>query len=261
MPRASRPWFRFYTEAVADQKLRTLSPVHRWLWVALLSAARMSPEPGVLLVSADIPHTKATLADLAAVRERDVVAGLAEFEKRHMVAEDTERGCWVVIHFGDRQYESDTSTARTRKHRVKATGNGAGNDVGTFQNCSGNADGNAPDTEAENRGSTAGRKRPPKDEPRGYTKAERDPIFSALSGVFGAPETRTTRSFFGKAVTELLDAGATADQVTERGKRLLAKGWPDCTPAALLKHWTGLAADTNGHRAGYDPDRLSRSGT
>lgn len=83
----------------------------------------------------------------------------------------------------------------------------------------------------------------------GHTKAERDPIFTALSDVFGKPETRTTQSFYGKAVTELLDAGATPDEVRARGNRLQAKGWPDCTPAALLKHWTSLGA-TNGQRRG-----------
>lgn len=89
---------------------------------------------------------------------------------------------------------------------------------------------------------------------RGYTKAERDPIFSALVKVFGEPKTRTTKTFYGASVTELLDAGATSVEVVERGRRMHAKGWPDCTPKALLKHWGTLAAPV----AGFDPDAVSR---
>lgn len=97
-----------------------------------------------------------------------------------------------------------------------------------------------------------------KEPKRGYTKAERDPIFSALVEVFGEPKTKTTRGFYGASVTELLDAEATAPEVIERGRCLQAKGWPDCTPKALLKHWGSLA---NGHRPAFDPDKLSRSRT
>lgn len=103
--------------------------------------------------------------------------------------------------------------------------------------------------------------RTPTEEPKGssrpgYTKAQRDPIFSALVSVFGEPKTRTTQSFYGASVTEFLDAGATSAQVLERGARLQAKKWPDCTPKALLKHWGSLADET----PAYDPDALSRSG-
>lgn len=101
-------------------------------------------------------------------------------------------------------------------------------------------------------------------EPRGYTKAERDPIFSALVDVFGPASTATSRSFYGKSVTELLDIPATADEVRARGAVLKAKGWPDCTPAALLKHWDKLdpasanGNGSNGRRARMDWEALER---
>jgi hypothetical protein len=78
---------------------------------------------------------------------------------------------------------------------------------------------------------------------RGYTKGQRDPIFAAIVSVFGEAKTRTTQAFYGRAVTELLDAGATADEVATRGARLKKKNWPDSTVAALLKHWTTLGAE------------------
>lgn len=95
---------------------------------------------------------------------------------------------------------------------------------------------------------------------RGYTKAERDPIFLALTEVFGAPQTEMTRKFYGKSVTELLDIPAAALEVVERGNRMKAKGWHDCTPAALLKHWHVLGAETNGHRRGYDANAITGKG-
>lgn len=116
MSRPSRPWFRFYTEAMGDQKLRTLTPTLRWLWVGVLAASRVSPEPGVLLIGEGIPHTASTLADFAAVKEREVEAGMVEFQKRGMVDLDL-LGTWSVPKFSERQYESDSSTPRTRKHR------------------------------------------------------------------------------------------------------------------------------------------------
>ncbi|MCL6443142.1 MAG: hypothetical protein K6T83_06760 [Alicyclobacillus sp.] len=35
-------WFRFYTEAISDTKIRRLPPAQRWLWVVMLSLARKS---------------------------------------------------------------------------------------------------------------------------------------------------------------------------------------------------------------------------
>ncbi len=133
MSRPTRPWFRFYTEAVGDPKLRTLTPTHRWLWVAVLAAARQSPDPGILLVADEIPHTITTIADYAGVKERDVESGMVEFQRRGMVELDL-LGCWSVPKFGERQYESDNSTVRTRKHRSREPdGNVPWNVSGTDQ--------------------------------------------------------------------------------------------------------------------------------
>ena len=63
MPRPARPWFRFYVEALSDRKLRRLTPAQRWLWVAVLGAARQSPIPGHLMVSEREPMDAHDLAD------------------------------------------------------------------------------------------------------------------------------------------------------------------------------------------------------
>ncbi len=127
MPRPSRPWFRFYTEALSDRKLRRLTPAQRWLWVAVLGASRQSCVPGLLLVSGTEPMLVADLADLAGMTEKEVAVGIDAFVRSGMVDIDAEwcpEPVWRVVNWKERQYESDVSTDRTRKHRSKERSNG-----------------------------------------------------------------------------------------------------------------------------------------
>lgn len=135
MARPARPWFRFYVEALSDRKLRRLTPAQRWLWVAVLGAARQSPIPGYLLVSEREPMDPHDLADIAAMPVKDVAAALPRFELAGMLHHDTNLDCWAVTAWHDRQYESDDVTKRTAKHRSKERSNPV--------------PGNAPDTETE----------------------------------------------------------------------------------------------------------------
>jgi hypothetical protein len=120
MPRPARPWFRFYVEAMRDPKMRRLTPAQRWLWVAILSAARESCEPGRLVIAPGVPMTESDLADYAGMRRPEVMDGLAVMLELGMVVEDVVT--WVVPAWNDRQYESDNTTERTRKHRSKEQG-------------------------------------------------------------------------------------------------------------------------------------------
>jgi len=154
--RKQMPWFRFYTEAPNDRKVRRLSPSHRWVWVCVLAAARQSPEPGRLLVSDGVPMTVADLADYAGVTHKVAKAALEGMQKVGLTAQDGRT--LVVPAWHERQYQSDTSTDRVRQHRsrnIKADG-----DIETFHNRSSNGDGtflkrskeqlrNAPETETE----------------------------------------------------------------------------------------------------------------
>lgn len=123
MARPSRPWFRFYVEALSDRKLRRLTPAQRWLWVAVLGAARQSCIPGLLLVSEREPMDAADLADIAAMTVKEVAAALPRFEAAGMIHLDDGLGCWAVTAWHERQFESDDVTARTTKHRSKERSN------------------------------------------------------------------------------------------------------------------------------------------
>lgn len=134
MSRPSRPWFRFYVESMNDRKLRRLTPAQRWLWVAILSAARQSTTPGVLLVAEGVPMTYAELADYAGMKPREIEPAVTEMMALGMVVLE---GCGAlcVKNWKERQFESDDVTARTAKHRSKER--------------SQTVPGNAPETETE----------------------------------------------------------------------------------------------------------------
>lgn len=111
-----KPWFRFYTEAVGDRKLRRLAPETRWLFVACLSAARMSPQPGTLLVSDGVQMVEEDLVDIACLSAGAVRRGLSSLLTAGLLDRD-QNGCLFVPKWRERQFESDVSTDRTRKHR------------------------------------------------------------------------------------------------------------------------------------------------
>lgn len=144
MPRAPRHWFRFYVEAMQDPKIRGLSPTHRWLWVAILGIARSSCITGHLLVAETMPYTDEQIADWAALKVREVQGGLRELEARGMISWSPDLECWFVTRWVERQYESDSSTVRTRRYRAKPK-EPHSDDVGTSQERSGNGRSDVPE--------------------------------------------------------------------------------------------------------------------
>jgi len=83
----------------------------------------------------------------------------------------------------------------------------------------------------------------------------RNLYFDALVELFGPATTRARASFYGSTAGQLKEAGATPDEVLERGRRMLAKGWTDAGPGALVKHWDSLSADPASAYAGQPPAR------
>lgn len=108
MPPRKQPWFRFYVEAIWDLKIRSLSPAHRWLWVAVLAMARSSPQPGILLLTERVPVKVSDLADAALLKSSEVTKGLVALEDLGLIAKDAS-GAWAVVRWAERQFESDLS--------------------------------------------------------------------------------------------------------------------------------------------------------
>ncbi len=113
----SRPWLRLYSAMPLDPKVRQLSTAECWVWVCCLCAAGSSPQPGVLLISDQVPFDGASLADLARVKTRVVESALAKLEAVGMLAR--EGNAWRVVAWESRQYESDVSTERVRRLRAR----------------------------------------------------------------------------------------------------------------------------------------------
>jgi hypothetical protein len=143
MPRPVRPWFRFYVEAFSDRKVLRLTPLQRWLWVAILGAARESPMPGYLLIAEGVPMTKIELARYADVRPKDVPPALSLMASLGMI--DVSDGLVSVKNWGVRQFESDNVTARTRDYRERSNEEGKEQD----KDVPTNVRRNVPETETE----------------------------------------------------------------------------------------------------------------
>ena len=108
----ANPWFRTYTEMIDDEKLRLLAFEDRWHFMALLCC-----KGAELLDAGDPPELmrrKVALKLGLSTRELEEVArrlsevGLIHFETFQPLAWDA------------RQFKSDSSTGRVRKHRNKA---------------------------------------------------------------------------------------------------------------------------------------------
>jgi len=107
------PWFRMYHEMIDDPKIGILDNDEFRLWVEILCLACKSGNGG---------NTNLTVTETAWKLRRNVDVtlkkllsnGLVTFQKRS----DGEKTIFVPK-WKTRQYQSDSSTERVRKHRVK----------------------------------------------------------------------------------------------------------------------------------------------
>lgn len=100
-------WFRFYDEALKDRKVQRLSPHLFKAWVNLLCLA--SKEGGKIPCDDDVAYELNLSVQDAAQQVQDLIlAGLIDIDMR---------GQRFPHNWAERQYISDTSAARVRKHR------------------------------------------------------------------------------------------------------------------------------------------------
>lgn len=115
-------WFRFYSEAANDKKLRRVARLTGQapatvlgIWTIMLSIASESPERGKLLIGQDTPATAEDIADIAGC---NVTETLLKLDETGLVTQCN--GVICITAWDKRQYESDNSTPRVYKHRQKA---------------------------------------------------------------------------------------------------------------------------------------------
>lgn len=118
-------WFRVYSELRTDPKLRRVARVTGeskltvvGAWVTLLCLANDSPERGQLLISAGMPFLAEELIaelDLDSERGQRLLDAFLDVNMLTL-AED---GTYIITNWSKRQFNSDNSTGRVRRHRAK----------------------------------------------------------------------------------------------------------------------------------------------
>ncbi len=117
MSRPKKKWFRLYVEMTRDLKIRKLSPQHKWLWVAVLSAVCESPVNSKLMLSESLAVDEQTLSDYAGMRVQDVRRGLKNLTELNLIEWDADLETWSIPRWSERQFESDDVAIRVAKHR------------------------------------------------------------------------------------------------------------------------------------------------
>ena len=112
-----QPWFRFYSEAIYDPKLRALTPEQRWMFVVCLALARQSPEPGVLMLTDTIPVGLTTFADAAALSASRTAKSLQVLVDSGLISYARESDTYSVTKWSDRQFCSDNTVDRPSYRR------------------------------------------------------------------------------------------------------------------------------------------------
>lgn len=198
-------WFRFYDEALDDPKVQRLAPHLFKTWMNLLCLA--SKDGGKLPSDDDISfRLRLSISDAQQQVEDLILAGLIDIEGD---------GSRIPHSWPDRQYASDSSAERVRKHRAdkkKTPCNVTGNaDVTVQKQTQSRTD---SDTEAESLA------------PENHNEAPRREVLKTL-GVFGkanrgvSPRLKEKAEGLGLPIAELV-ARATAPDVE--------------TPNAMFRH-------------------------
>lgn len=103
---ANLPWLRLYTDTIDNEKIRLLAFEDRWHYIALLCLKQQ----GVLDKNNDLLERK------IAVKIGVQLPALSEIKKRLMDVELIDEN-WFPTGWENKQFQSDSSTARVRKYR------------------------------------------------------------------------------------------------------------------------------------------------
>lgn len=109
-------WFRLYHEFVDDPKIAMMSDSDQLLWVKALCLASDSSVRGMILLSDEEICWK-----LRCTVETWKHA-IDKFRAKGMIEHNTDGPGYTVVNWDKRQFESDSSAERVRKHRAAKTG-------------------------------------------------------------------------------------------------------------------------------------------
>ena len=111
----AQAWLRLYREMVLDPKFSRLYGGQRHLWTVLLCLA---DDDGMVKIADGVPYNDEELAHIAGIDRDEATAAIEWFSKLGMIDEDDD-GVLIITNWDKRQFKSDDSTERVRKHREK----------------------------------------------------------------------------------------------------------------------------------------------
>jgi hypothetical protein len=110
------PWFRAYAKMVDDEKLRLLAFEDRWHFVAILCCKCA----GLLDKGDALPLLRRKMGVKLGLAARDLDAMADRLAELNLIDPET----FQPIGWGDRQYQSDSSYERVKRHRAKREAQG-----------------------------------------------------------------------------------------------------------------------------------------
>lgn len=110
------PWFRCYAEMIDDPKLQLLAFEDRWHFVAILCLKR----DGTL----DADYSSDELRERIIAKKLGLSQAASEEAKRRLYEVDLVDQAWQPMAWDKRQYESDSSAERVRRHRERKRNGG-----------------------------------------------------------------------------------------------------------------------------------------
>lgn len=207
-------WFRFYGETIGDPKILKLPDAMRWHWVAVLCIASKNdgslPPLDDIALELRVSNAKATEILAALVK-----AGLVD---------KTETG-FAPHNWEGRQYKSDTSNERVKRHRHSK------------RNVTGNVTVTAPEQSRADTEQSRADARP----------AFENEFLKALSDVFGKPETELDRA------KVWLGKGYSSTMILETVSEVLGRG----TDIASLSYFDAILAERHANRPETPSERAA----
>ena len=178
MAAKTQPWFRLYSEVLTDRKIIRVAASSGQpkalivgVWVTLLSMANDSPKRGYLLIADDMPIIREEIIAETGLGPETGGAILDAFLATNMLRLDGD--CFVIVHWDERQFVSDTSAERVRNFRQRQKGetpqaageefppsNGVDPETIGYTNRYSNVTETPPDTESESESNGVGKKPP-----------------------------------------------------------------------------------------------------
>lgn len=238
---AKLPSFQFYPgDWLKDPAVSMLSAAARGIWIDMICAMRLNDDGTLTGGTAELSRicrcTALELQDALSELQRTRAADVRSDGKSGFIVTNRRTKRDIQLRRRNALYQRDFRDRKTKVRRM------SGRCKIPSSSSSSSSDKHAARASPppDGGGQTGGTEMP-----RSEKQRKRDVLFDALRELFyPGPLSRRDGKLLGMAVSELLERGATPDEIRLRAKRYRS-AWPDLTMTltALLKHWHQFATE------------------